>query len=173
MQYLVVLFICLFLFACEEVKTNDLTEFMANTIAQEHQIDDKSPLSLDHIPVVFTQQQVRSPFFKPTFIKTTFEQKQIATGCLQPDLKRKKEPLESFSLNDLTMRGTLKIHKQWWAIIESPNGLFYKVKRGSYLGSNTGIVVQVLENKISVQELKLANGSCWEKQATEIKLLLK
>ncbi|TEW52721.1 pilus assembly protein PilP [Psychromonas algicola] len=173
MKWFFVLLMSLFLFACKDVKTDDLAEFVADAKAQQHNVEDNLPILIDHTALAFTQQQARSPFVKPKQVTTAFESKKIVKGCLQPDFKREKESLEGFSLGDLLMRGTLKINAQLWAIIEAPNSLFYKVKTGSYLGLNHGEITHVLEDRIQLLELKLGRNGCWEKQATEIKLLLK
>jgi len=172
MKWLFVLLIGSFLLACKNVKTEDLVQFVADTKAQQHPVKDKLPILIEHSPMAFTQEQARSPFFKPKQITTTFDNKKIVKGCLQVDLKREKEHLENFSISDLNMRGTLKINKQLWAIIETPNSLFYKVKIGSYLGQNKGQVIHIQEDKIQLLELKLGQSDCWETQVTEIKLLL-
>ena len=172
MKWLFVLLISLFLLACKDVNTDDLVSFVDDTKAQQHVAEDKLPVLIDLAPLAFTQQQARSPFFKPTLIAITIEDKKVAVGCLQPNFKREKESLENFSLGDLQMRGTLKINQQLWAIIATPNELFYKVKVGNYLGLNNGKITHVSEGKIKLSELKLGRESCWEKQATEIKLLL-
>lgn len=163
----------LFLLGCKDVKTDDLVRFVAETKAQQHIAEDKLPALVEPVPLKFTQQQVRSPFSKPKLIAVIIEDKKVEKGCLQPNFKRDKEILESFSLGDLQMRGTLKINQQLLAIITTPNELFYKVKVGSFLGLNNGKVTHVLEDGIKLSELKRVRDGCWEKQATEIKLLLK
>lgn len=172
MKWWSVLLISLFLLACEDLKTDDLVNFVVNTKTQQHVAEDKLPMLIYIAPLTFTQQQARSPFFKPKRTTITIEDKKVAIGCLQPDFKREKEILERFSLGDLQMRGTLKVNQQLCAIIATPNELFYKVKVEDYLGLNHGQITHVSEGVIKLTELKLGEDSCWEKQATEIKLLL-
>jgi len=173
MKWPVVVLNSLFLCACVDVEVGDLTSFIVDIKSQQYPMDDSLPELIDYTPLTFTQQQARSPFLKPNLLSGAVGNIKTERGCLQPDVNREKESLESFSLGDLHMRGTLKINQQLWAIVETPNGFIYKVKAGNYIGLNNGKVVSVAENAIKLTELKIGRSTCWEKQAAEIKLILK
>ena len=173
MKGLAVVLSCLLLCGCFDVKVDDLTSFIVDIKSQQYHMDDSLPKLIDYAPLAFTKQQVRSPFLKPNSLSAAVGNINKERGCLQLDVNREKENLESFSLGDLHMRGTLQINQQLWGIVETPNGFIYKVKRGNYIGLNNGKVVSVAENAIKLTELKIGRSTCWEKQAAEIKLILK
>ena len=136
MKWPVVVLSSLFLCACVDVEVGDLTSFIVDIKSQQYPMDDSLPELIDYTPLTFTQQQARSPFLKPNLLSGAVGNIKTERGCLQPDVNRERESLESFSLGDLHMRGTLKINQQLWAIVETPNGFIYKVKAGNYIGLN-------------------------------------
>lgn len=83
------------------------------------------------------------------------EQQRKATqgGGLQPDFDRRHEPLESFPLDALKMKGTLGRNKEVAALIASPDGLVTKVVKGNYLGQNHGRVVAIYPDKVEITEI--------------------
>lgn len=172
MKWTAILITSLFLQSCVEVKMDDLTRFVTEIKKQYYPINDKLPALIDHAPLRFTQQQARNPFFKSKQLNNNVDNTNTSKNCWQPDFKHAVESLEHFSLGDLQMRGTLKLSHELWAIVEASNGIFYKVKPGNYLGFNNGKILSISETAISLSEFKIKHDNCWEKQITEMKLLL-
>ena len=59
---------------------------------------------------------------------------QQMSGCLSPDVSRRKQPLEKYALSDLTMRGTLGDEGALWALVEASDLTLHRVSIGNYLG---------------------------------------
>ena len=57
-----------------------------------------------------------------------------ATSKLAPDLNRRKEPLEAFPLESLTMVGTLQKDKAVYALVRTPEKDIYQVRAGQLHG---------------------------------------
>jgi len=72
---------------------------------------------------------------------------------LAPDPNRRKEELESYSLDSLRMVGTLMQVDTMWALVKTKDKTIYRVKAGNYLGRNDGRITRVTENKIELTEL--------------------
>ncbi len=81
-------------------------------------------------------------------------QRQSTTGGgLQPSFERRKEPLEEYPLDALSMVGTLQRDKESAALIRSPEGLVSRVVKGNYLGQNHGRVTAILPDRVEITEI--------------------
>ncbi|SDY46242.1 pilus assembly protein PilP [Nitrosomonas sp. Nm58] len=82
-------------------------------------------------------------------------------GALQPDLKRSKEALENFPLENLAMVGTLQRNKQIFALVRAPDNTVYRVKAGNYLGQNFGLITGISETEIKLKEIIQDSANDW------------
>lgn len=91
----------------------------------------------------------------------------VTNGALvAPELARRKEPLEAFPLDTMTLVGNLTKSGQPVALIKVDN-LLYQVKPGNYLGQNYGKVTQITETQITLREIvQDAVGEWIERPAT-------
>lgn len=87
-----------------------------------------------------------------------------AGGGLQPDLNRRREPLEAFPLESLKMVGTLQQKKDVFALIKAPDNNLFRVKSGNYVGQNFGRIVEVSESTIKLKEIVQDSGGNWEEK---------
>lgn len=82
-------------------------------------------------------------------------------GTLQPDLKRRKEALENFPLENLVMVGTLQRNKQIFALVRAPDNTVYRVKAGNYLGQNFGLITAISETEVKLKEIVQDSANDW------------
>ena len=87
----------------------------------------------------------------------------------QPDFDRRREYLEEFPLDTLSMVGTLSQEGQDFALIRDTEGVIHRVREGNYLGENHGEVTEVTENRVRLQEL-VPDGPGWREREAEIAL---
>lgn len=93
-------------------------------------------------------------------------------GGPQPDPNRRKEALEAFPLESLQMVGTLEQKKVRYALIKTPDNNLYRVKTGSYLGQNFGIVTSVSESAVTLKEvIQDASSGSWTERTSSLQLL--
>ncbi len=85
--------------------------------------------------------------------ETLAETKHASTSGIAPDLTRRKEELEQFSLDSLEMMGTLEKGGTLWALIKSPDGVLHRVKPGDHLGLNYGQITLIDEDHIELTEI--------------------
>mgnify|MGYP000020553974 CR=1 FL=1 len=76
-----------------------------------------------------------------------------SSSALSPDFDRNREPLESFPLEGLRMRGTLEFRGQRYALIQAPDGIVHRVQTGNYMGQNYGRVVEIGAAEIVLEEI--------------------
>jgi len=114
---------------------------------------------------------LRSPFSlpKPEVIQQKVQQ---MSGCLSPDPRRRKQPLEKFALSDITMRGTMGDDGILWALVEASDLTLHRVAIGSYMGLFNGHIVEVNAKSVKLVELTPDGAGCWVERETVIKIAL-
>jgi type IV pilus assembly protein PilP len=90
-----------------------------------------------------------------------------ANGALvAPELARRKEPLEAFPLDAMSLVGSVVKAGQPVALVKV-DSLLYQVKLGNYLGQNYGRVTKVNETEVVLREIvQDAVGEWVERVAT-------
>jgi type IV pilus assembly protein PilP len=121
-------------------------------------------------PQPYAMESVMEPFNNQklaTALKKDSQQSGTASAALlAPELNRRKEPLESFPLDAMTMVGSLAKQGQPVALVKVDN-LLYQVKPGNYLGQNYGKITKVGETEVVLRELvQDAAGEWIERTAT-------
>jgi type IV pilus assembly protein PilP len=120
----------------------------------------------------YSAYDLRSPFSLPE--PEAIQQKiQQMTGCLSPDPRRRKQPLEKFALGDLTMRGTMgdmSDNSILWGLIEASDFTLHRVSVGSYLGLFDGRIIEVSPKSVKLVELAPDGAGCWVEREAIIKI---
>jgi type IV pilus assembly protein PilP len=140
-------------------------------------VQSNTPNYIKPMPVIakfdhfdYSAQSLRSPFDKPK--AEAIQQKiQQMSGCLSPDPRRRKQPLEKFPLSNLSMRGTLGEQEITWALVEASDATLHRVAVGSYLGLNNGRITIVSQSNVKVIELIPDGAGCWVERETTIKMV--
>ena len=92
-------------------------------------------------------QGIRSPFVPDT------PQASSVSGGTRPDRDRSREYLESFSLDTLTMVGTLDMNDTNYGLVQTGDGLIHRVSPGNYMGQNDGRITEISESEIALVEI--------------------
>jgi type IV pilus assembly protein PilP len=87
-------------------------------------------------------------------------------SMLAAELNRRKEPLESYPLDSMTMVGSVAKSGSPFALLRVDN-LLYQVKVGDYLGQNYGRITRITETEVTLREVvQDAAGEWIERPAT-------
>jgi type IV pilus assembly protein PilP len=105
--------------------------------------------------------------FKPSKMELA---KKAGSSGLAPNTNRVKEVLENYDLEKLRMVGTLQQGKTVQALIKAPDGNLYRVRVGSYMGQDFGMVTQVTETEVSLKEIVEDSGGDWVERTTTLSL---
>lgn len=82
------------------------------------------------------------------------ELKIMAGKRVYPNLSRQLQPLESYAIESLNMKGSMRGQNgQILALIQTPDGEIERVQRGSYLGMNHGRVINITATQIDLVEI--------------------
>lgn len=90
-------------------------------------------------------------------------------ALIAPELARRKEALESFPLDSMTMVGSLVKAGQPVALVKVDN-LLYQVRPGNYLGQNFGKVTKINETEITLREIAQDAVGEWIERAVTLQL---
>jgi type IV pilus assembly protein PilP len=93
------------------------------------------------------------------------------TSKLAPDLARRKEALEAYPLESLSMVGTLQKDKIVFALVRTPDKEVYQVRIGNHLGQNYGVVTSVTDGELKLKELVQDGAGDWSERNSTLMLL--
>ena len=139
----------LLLAACGGEEFQDLRDFVKNAGADLRGRVDPPPEIKPYEPLSYDNSVGLPDPFKPR----KPELKSGRPGVNQPDLERRREALEDFSLESLKMVGFLYQAKVGYAIIRSPDSKLHRVKTGNYLGQNFGQISSVSDSEVTIKEM--------------------
>jgi len=163
-----VLFVLVFIGGCFD-DTSDLSahieQVKATTTSQIAPMPEVHPFN--HYD--YSAKKLRSPFILPQ--PEVIQQKiQQMSGCLSPDPRRRKQPLEKFALEKLIMRGTMGDDGVLWALVEASDLTLHRVSKGSYLGLFNGRILEVNAKSVKVMELTPDGAGCWVERETVMRI---
>jgi len=91
------------------------------------------------------------------------------TSLLDKEKIRRKEPLEAWPLDSMSLVGSILKEGQPVALIKVDN-LLYQVKPGNYLGQNYGLVKKVSETEVVLREIVQDAAGEWIERMTTLQL---
>jgi type IV pilus assembly protein PilP len=96
---------------------------------------------------------------------------QIASNgaLVAPELARRKEPLEAFPLDTMSLVGSIVKVGQPVALVKVDN-LLYQVKPGNYLGQNYGKVTKISETEVTLREIVQDAVGEWIERVVSLQL---
>lgn len=99
----------------------------------------------------YAAHQLKSPFLPSSLAA---ELKIMAGKRVYPNFTRQLQPLESYALESLNMKGSMKNQAgQIVALIQTPDSEIERIQRGSYMGLNHGRVVNISPTQIDLIEI--------------------
>ena len=120
-----------------------------------------------YTPHLYVSTGERNPFI------SAITSADIASGDdesdgIRPDSSRSREYLEQFSLDTLSMVGTLSRAESDWSLIRDPDGVIHRVAINNYLGQNHGRVTSVYPDRIELSELISNGNGGWLERNTSV-----
>ncbi|MBE7417292.1 MAG: pilus assembly protein PilP [Ideonella sp.] len=90
-------------------------------------------------------------------------------SLLAAELNRRKEPLEFYTLDGMTMVGSVTKEGRQFALLKVDN-LLYQVKVGDYLGQNYGRITKISETEIALREIVQDAAGEWIERPSTLQL---
>lgn len=117
-------------------------------------------------PEPYAQAQAVEPFSNQKLTVALKQEARQPNSLLAAELNRRKEPLEAYPLDSMSMVGSVARQGQPFALLRVEN-LLYQVKVGDYLGQNYGRITRIAETEIALREIvQDAAGEWIERPAT-------
>lgn len=153
------------LVGCASRDMSDLHSFIAEVKARKAGDIEPLPEIKQIETFVYNAEQRRNPF-RPVPQEHEKAETADADG-LSPDPNRRREELESYSLDSMRMVGTLEQSGTMWALVRTQDQTIYRVKAGNYMGRNHGQITRIDENDIELTEIvPNGQGGYRERQAS-------
>ncbi|MCJ8349677.1 pilus assembly protein PilP [Moritella sp.] len=147
----------------------DLVDYINDVKGRKTALVESVPDMESFVALYYSETGARNPFSNPrpesVKAETPFPQ-----NCPQPNFARIKGPLETYSLDNLNMHGTLGSEKHLWGLIRASTGEIFRVSPGDYIGLNHGEILDITKNYIELSELILTGKGCWQVRTTQIPL---
>lgn len=161
-----ILFLTACLTGCYD-DVSDLDEYI-NEVKRNAKIRvEPIPAVNEFVHIDYNMVSPRSPFELPTpqVIEESFV---AAQNCLAPDPRRRKQPLEKFPLDNLSMKGTLGTNAEVWALVQASDGSLHRVTNDNYIGLFHGRITSVSDEKIELIELIPDGAGCWKERLASV-----
>jgi len=91
------------------------------------------------------------------------------SSLLAAEVNRRKEPLEAYPLDSMSMVGSVVKQGRQYALLRVDN-LLYQVKVGDYLGHNYGKIVKITETDVSLREIVQDAAGEWIERSGALQL---
>ncbi len=90
-------------------------------------------------------------------------------SAVSAELNRRKEPLEAFPLDAMSMVGSVNRKGVPYALLKV-DSLLYQVRVGEYLGQNYGKIMKITETEVTLREIVQDAAGEWIERPTTLQL---
>ena len=146
---------------------SDLENYIAQTKTKYVGSIDPIPQFDPYQIFAYSAFEERDPFLQR---EEDLEQQTAVESGTQPDRERRKEPLEYFPLDSLSMVGILEQRGSVWGLIRDPDGTIHTVKPGNYLGENFGEIIRITESQVEILEIISDGLGAWIEREIDLSL---
>jgi type IV pilus assembly protein PilP len=120
-------------------------------------------------PQPYTGLTAVEPFSTQKLSVALRQEARQPNSLLSAELSRRKEPLEAFPLDAMTMVGSVNRQGRPFALLRVDK-LLYQVKVGDYLGQNYGRITQIDETQLVLREIVQDAAGEWIERTTNLQL---
>ena len=150
-------------------QNEDLVSYINEVKDRKTTLTESVPEMQKFVALTYSENGARNPFSNPR-PESVKEETPFPQNCPQPNFARVKGPLETYSLDNLNMHGTLGSDEHLWGLIRSHTGEIFRVSPGDYIGLNHGKILDITKSHIELSELILTGKGCWQVRTTQIPL---
>lgn len=123
-------------------------------------------------PQTYSGEQMMSPFSGEklaSVMRGSPSTVVVNSALIQPELNRRKQPLEAYPLDAMSMVGSIRSQGQLVALVKVEN-LLYQVRAGSYLGQNYGRVNNITETEVTLREIVQDSAGEWTERSAALQI---
>jgi type IV pilus assembly protein PilP len=123
-------------------------------------------------PEPYSSFSAVEPFSTQKLTVALKQESRQPNSLLASEVNRRKEPLEAYPLDSMSMVGSVTKQSRPTALLRVDK-LLYQVKLGDYLGQNYGKITKITETDISLREIIQDAAGEWIERSTKLELLEK
>lgn len=161
---------CLSLSACVNDDVSDLEQYIQEVKARPKGTIPLLPEIKVVEPFLFNPDGLRNPFQAVKRVEEEAVEGTSSAFGIRPNVSRRKEELEAYSLDTLRMVGTVMMNNAKWALIKANDGTIHRVQKGNYMGQNYGEIIQILDDRIEMMEIVPDKPGTWREQQASLAL---
>jgi type IV pilus assembly protein PilP len=125
------------------------------------------------VPQPYDAERLIPPFSAEklaSLLRGTQSATAASSALIEPELARRRQPLEAFPLDAMSMVGSLDRDGQLVALIKIDR-LLYQVRPGNYLGQNFGRVTGITETEVVLREIVQDAAGEWIERPAALQLV--
>ena len=120
-------------------------------------------------PQPYAATSLVEPFSTQKLTVALKQEARQPNSLLAGEINRRREPLEAFPLDSMSMVGSLIKQGRPFALLRVDN-LLYQVKPGDYLGQNYGKITKISETGVSIREIVQDAAGEWTERPGALQL---
>ena len=120
-------------------------------------------------PEPYTSAQAVDPFSLQKLSVALKQEARQPSSLLAAEMNRRKEPLEAYPTDGMTMVGSVARQGKPFALLRVDN-LLYQVKVGDYVGQNYGRITKISETEIVLREVVQDASGEWIERTSSLQL---
>ncbi|MEO8296661.1 MAG: pilus assembly protein PilP [Burkholderiales bacterium] len=136
-------------------------------MAKPHVTPLNPPRKFDPQPYVVAQSV--DPFSSQKLVVALKQENRQPNSLLASEMNRRREPLEAYPLDSLTMVGSVSRGGHSYALMKAEN-LLYQVRAGEYIGQNYGRVLKITETELTLREIVQDAIGEWVERTSTLQL---
>jgi type IV pilus assembly protein PilP len=167
-----VIAILLTLVGCSSSREDDIRQWLVEERNQTRPKVKPIPAPKQFKPEAYVNAAAIEPFSNQKLTQALKrDSAQVASNgaLVAPELARRKEPLEAFPLDAMSLVGSIIKAGQPVALVKV-DSLLYQVKLGNYLGLNFGKVTKISETEVGLREIVQDAVGEWIERAATLQL---
>jgi len=159
----------LLLAGCGASDVREVQDWMAQ-VKKETRVSVKPiPEPKTFIPFAYTARESLDPFTPNKLLAELARAAESSNDKLKPDTNRRRELLENYPLDTLSMVGTIEKGGISYALIQLDRQV-YQVRAGQHIGQNFGTVVAVSDGAVNIKEVVQDAGGEWVERLAKLEL---
>lgn len=154
--------------ACGDDGTQEVRQWMDETRRQTRVVVPKLTEPKKFTPFTYAGKSAADPYSPAKFVYAMATP--AASGNrFQPNMDRRREPLESFPLDNLKMVGTLRKQGASFALVQAEHTVF-QAKVGTYIGQNFGQITKITDSEVELKETVQDAAGEWVERTAKLEL---
>ena len=160
--------VVMLLSGCWGAEQTDLQQWMAEERAKVRPTIKPLSEPKKFTPFTYAGKNAADPYSPGKFVNAMAAP--AASGNrFQPNMDRRREPLETFPLDNLKMVGTLRKQGASFALLQAEHTVF-QAKVGNYIGQNFGQITKISDSEVELKEIVQDAAGEWVERTAKLEL---